>query len=325
MNAFSFDDGRESDRLPAKGDWIDGGQRVSFAGRGRDAERTHRQIIETIWTAETSDQLEDYMARESIVIDALWFDFPEFAALVDEAAEEQRAILRRVPRPAEPDSPTAQDGKTANQGDQKMSFDFDTGGGGSEGPWIAWSANGTKDRKIGPEEFYLREGEQKTAFNGFKQGVVLDIFNMKTGWQRSDGIVGQAPEWKWNASPAQMAAQPGEDFKKGFQIKCAIGSGNVATWEQAGAGAWNAFADLVPALQQGPGDGSLPMVRVTGVRQEKYKRGQTSIPVLEVVKWVPRPDCLKEGFTAETDPAPQHPTQQASKAAAATVDAEVAF
>lgn len=211
-----------------------------------------------------------------------------------------------------------------------MSFDFDAGaGGGSEGPWVAWSARGTQDGAVSANSFYLRDESGKVAFDGFKNGVVLDHLNMKTGWQRSEGVLGQAPEWKWNPSPAQMLPQPGDDYKRGFQIRCAIGGGKTATWEQAGAGAWNAFVDLVPALQQGPGDGSLPLVRMTGVRQERYKRGSTSIPVLEVVKWVPRPDCLKEGFTAATDPEPAPQQAQArpaqAKPASAPVDEDIAF
>lgn len=210
---------------------------------------------------------------------------------------------------------------------------FDTGGGGSEGPWIAWSARGTQDRVIDPESFYLRDENGKAPFPQFAQGIVLDIVNMKTGWQKSDGIVGQAPEWKWNASVAHMAPQPGEDYKKGFQIRCAIGNQQTATWEQAGAGAWNAFTSLVPALQQGP-DGKLPLVRMTGAKQVQFKRGSTSEPLLEVVKWVDRPDCLKEGAAAGVDtgePAAPAPTTAAPAPAApppaadATVPDEMAF
>lgn len=194
-----------------------------------------------------------------------------------------------------------------------MTFQMDTGSAGSEGPWIAWSARGTLDGQIDPKSFYLRDENGKTAFEGFKTGVVMDIHNMKTGWQRSEGVVGQAPDWKWNPTISSFAAQPGEDYKKGFQIKCGIGSGKTATWEQAGAAAWNAFVGLVPALQQGP-EGKLPVVKITGTKLQQFKRGSTVEPVLEVVQWVDRPDCLKEGVAAgiATDPAP---VQQAAPAA----------
>lgn len=200
-------------------------------------------------------------------------------------------------------------------------FDFDTGGGGVEGPFISWSARGTQDGTIPAKSFFLRTTEGKSPLDAFEKGVVLDIANMKTGWQKSEGIVGQAPEWKWNQSVAHMAPQPGEDWKKGIHIRCAIGGGQTAIWEQAGVAAWDAFAKLVPALQQGPGDGSLPMIRMTGVEVMQFKRGSTAAPKLEVVKWMARPDCLKEQASIATEP--QQPAQPAP--ATAPVDDDLDF
>ena len=179
-----------------------------------------------------------------------------------------------------------------------MNFKFDTGGSGSEGPWVAWSARGTQDGTIPPKSFMLRDENGKSPFDGFTRGVVLDIYSMKTGWQRSEGVVGVAPDWKWNTSVGQMQPQPGEDYKRGFSIPCAIAKDKTATWEQAGASVWGAFTALVPALQQGP-DGKLPVVKITGTKLQQFKRGSTIEPVLEVVKWVDRPDCLKDGFSPD--------------------------
>lgn len=199
-------------------------------------------------------------------------------------------------------------------------FDMDQGAGGGEGPWLAWSAKGTDDGKVDPRNFYIRDGDVKTQFDGFKTGVILDIVNMKTGWQKGEGAKGVAPEWKWNPSISQMAPKPGDDYKKGFSIRCAVGGGKTANWEQAAVGSWNAFTALIPALQSGPGDGSLPLVRMTGHKLEQFAKGSTSTPVLEVVKWVPRPDCLKEGFAmaqdnqkaAETEKKVEQTTQSAN-------------
>lgn len=188
-----------------------------------------------------------------------------------------------------------------------MTFSIDTGASGSEGPWISWSARGTQDGSIPPKSFYLRDGDgAKTVLAQFEKGVILDIHNMKTGWQRSDGIVGQAPEWKWNASIAHMQPQPGDDFKKGFEIRCAISKTDTATWQQAGAAVWGAFTALVPALQDGPA-GKLPVVKMTGTKPVQFKRGSTVEPILEVIKWVDRPDCLKEQIATEPEPAAQAP------------------
>jgi hypothetical protein len=211
----------------------------------------------------------------------------------------------------------------------KMAFQIDTGNSGSDGPWIQWSARGTQDGTVPPKSFYLRDENGKTTFEGFaNNGVILDIEKMKTGWQRSDGVIGQAPDWKWNPTVSQMQPQPGDDYKKGFSIPCAIGGGKAASWEQAGAAAWNAFVGLVPALQQQPQPDMLPMVRITGTKLQQFKRGSTVEPILEVVKWVPRPDCLKEGAAGgvATDPAPApQPVQQAAPAPAANVPDDAEF
>jgi hypothetical protein len=138
--------------------------------------------------------------------------------------------------------------------------------------------------------------------------MVLDIEKIKTGWQKSEGISGVAPEWKWNPSPAQMLPSPSDDWKKGFSMNVAIGGGETATWEQAGTAAWQALTDLAPSLQQQPAPNMLPLVRLANTRPMQFKRGSTLVPILEVIKWVPRPDCMKEGaaggIALEPAPAP---------------------
>ena len=192
--------------------------------------------------------------------------------------------------------------------------DFDAGNQGSEGPWIAWTPRGTMDGEIPAKSFYLRDADGKKLLEAFtKGGVVLDIHNMKTGWQRSEGVVGQAPDWKWNPSISRMEPQPGDDYKRGLSIPCAISKTETATWEQAGAAVWNAFTALVPALQQGP-DGKLPVVKLTGTKLQQFKRGSTVEPVLEVIKWVDRPDSLKAGVQAGFDAGDDEPSPKAQKA-----------
>ena len=198
-----------------------------------------------------------------------------------------------------------------------MTFEIDLGSNGSEGPWISWSDKGTSDGAVPPRSFYLREeGGAKTPFDGFSTGVVLDIDSLRTGWQKSDGRLGIAPEWHWNQSASRMMPQPGEGFKKGLSVRCAVSKSATATWEQAGAHVWNALTGLAPALSQRPSADVLPLVKMTGTSTTKYAVGSSTHPVLEVVKWVPRPDSLKEGFAVDTaEPAPA----QAPKAAPAPV------
>ncbi len=208
---------------------------------------------------------------------------------------------------------------------------FDTGGsGGSEGPWISWSARGTQDGEIPAKSFFIRDTDGKVKFDGFSTGVVLDITTMKTGWCYSDGVAGQAPDWKMNASLNQFMPDPstdGRDYKKGFKVRCAIGGGKTASWDQAGASVWGALVALVPALQQQPSPDMLPLVRCTGAKFEQFKRGSTNTPILEVVKWVPRPDCLKEGAAAGIATEPAQPVQQqaAAPAPAANVPQDAEF
>jgi hypothetical protein len=207
-----------------------------------------------------------------------------------------------------PDRWAAAANNVKNEKDEKM-FVLDTGDRGAAGPFISWSARGTQDGSVPPRSFYLRDGGSKTPLD-ISKGIVLDIESMKTGWQHSQGVAGVAPEWRWNDSPAYMQPCPGErsKWKMGISVRCAIGGGNVATWEQAGSAVFNSIRKLSPQLSQQPALGQLPLVRMTGAVVEQYANGSTVIPTLEVVKWVDRPDCLKEGAAAgiasEPTPAP---------------------
>jgi len=208
-------------------------------------------------------------------------------------------------------------------------FTLDTGSDGASGPFMAWSARGTQDGEIGPKSFYVRDGSSKTALDVSK-GIVLDIDAMKTGWQRSEGIAGIAPEWRWNPSVSQMLPAPGDEWKKGISVKVAIGGGNVATWEQSGAATWQCLIKLAPGLQKQPAKGMLPLVKLTGTDAMQFKRGSTIAPILEVVKWVERPDCLKEGAVAgiaiePAAPAPKPAPAPAPQPVAAAVDDDLEF
>ncbi len=322
---FQIDTGAPVYEPAVKSRGIDG--EISYRNRGTDAERTHRQIIEALEGFDSPDELDAHYAAESLIIDSLWMDYPQYATAIDDAYEEHRMHLtgeyksvRQISAQAETaPGGTGQSNAPNGQIDKGKPMNafnnFDSGPGGSEGPWLAWSARGSNDNAVPAKSFYLRDKDSKGPFD-MSKGIVMDVDNMKTGWCYSAGVVGQAPDWKWNPDINSFMQKPGDDYKKGLQVRCAIGGGNTATWEDSGAGSWNGFLGLVPALQEGPGDGRLPLVRMTGSKDEKYARGSTSIPTLEVVEWVARPDCLKEGAAAgiATEPAPAQ--QQAAPAAA---------
>jgi hypothetical protein len=44
----------------------------------------------------------------------------------------------------------------------------------------------------------------------------------------------------------------------------------------------------------GENEGLCPMVRVVGYADEGSGQNSTSVPLFEIVKWVPRPACLAE-------------------------------
>jgi len=198
-------------------------------------------------------------------------------------------------------------------------FQIDLGTTGSDiNTFLAWSARGTQDGAVRAKQFYLRDGAAKEEYGTAQtSGMVLDLDSLKTGWQKSEGISGVAPEWKWNPSVNQMMPKPGDEWKKGISVKVAIGGGKVAVWEQAGAAIWSALSDLAKQLKEQPSAGQMPLVRMTEAKELKFTKGSTCYPMFEVVKWVDKPDCLKEGAAAgialdEPAPAPAPAPQAAA-------------
>ena len=135
-----------------------------------------------------------------------------------------------------------------------------------------------------------------------------------------DGGAGQAPEKRWNPTVSQATPRPDESKKPGggyawspgLSVRCAIGGGQAATWEQASFGAYDAFSKLAKQISAEWGTKSqngrlLPLVKQTGVEKQVLKSGPTNKPVLQVVDWVERPDCLKADAPAiaTSTPAPQ--------------------
>ena len=100
-------------------------------------------------------------------------------------------------------------------------FDIDTGnsGSGSSGPWINWHSKESNDGAIPGRSFSLRDQDGRKVFKGFDNGVIFDIDNMKLGWNHSTGAAGAAPEWQWNPSISQFAAQPAQSGSEGFQFQ----------------------------------------------------------------------------------------------------------
>ncbi|MEY1555307.1 hypothetical protein AB3Y40_06695 [Yoonia sp. R2331] len=309
---FAIDTGASAAPAP-KSAMIDESQQIDPTN-GLWMERAHRQIIEAIEACETQADLAEYMEGETLLLDSLYMHWPEFWARIDDAHDTQRALLQpratpsaqADPNPAEPGNQPKPTNKETNM------FDIDTAASTS-GPFLNWKAQ----RKV----FDLRRSaDDITEFDGFANGgVILDIENIKVGWQYTSGVKGQAPDWKWWPAPNQRIEKPNDEYKWGISIPCAIGNGETAYWEQAGAAVQNAIQKLTPSLQSGE-PGKLPLVRLTGTEDLSFTVGKTVIPILEVAGWRDRPDSLKSGIQAgiDTGAAQVAASAQAASAAAAT-------
>ena len=206
-----------------------------------------------------------------------------------------------------------------------MNIDFG-GGGGSEGPFLSWQARASLDGEFNGKSWVMRSKDGKAAFAGMAKGVVFDIDNMKLGWSRGDGVKGVAPEWRWNASIARFEPKPGDEWKRGFHIPLALSADATAVWEQSQAGAFSSIQDLFSLIAKAQRQaGTLPVVRHNGEKKIESQRGITFAPVLEIVKWVPRPAILNGGSTTPAF-APEPPPPPVQRAAApAMADDDVPF
>jgi hypothetical protein len=197
---------------------------------------------------------------------------------------------------------------------------IDFGSSGSQGPFLSWAARASTDGELPPKSFVLRTEEGKQVIDNLKKGVVVDIDALKLGWCRSDGVAGQAPEWRWNASVARFEPSPGDGWKRGFSLPVALNKEDVCVWEQSQAGAFSALQNLFGLIAKaGRQPGTLPVIRHVGETKIESKRGMTFSPILEIVKWVPRPECLGGGAPsfgeATAAPAPQkQPEKQTADA-----------
>lgn len=212
-------------------------------------------------------------------------------------------------------------------------FAIDTGSdGGSQGPWISWTSNGSAEKAFPPRSWVLRGKDDagnktETVIPAFVNGCVMDLDTLKLGWEK-EGAKGSAPERRWNPSVSQATEKPDNSVKqngkpawtRALTIRCAIGGGQAATWEQGSFGAYDAFSKLAKQISAQWTEHSqngvlLPLVIQTGVEKKDLPSGSSSQPILSISKWVPRPDCLKAK-------APVIATEtQVQQAAAATTQA----
>jgi len=213
-------------------------------------------------------------------------------------------------------------------------FNIDTGETGTSiGPWISWSSNGSAMKGIPHSVWVLRDKDAngnkvETAVPAFVTGCVVDLDSLKLGWEK-DGAKGLAPERRWNPSVSQSTPRPDESKKasgafawsRALSVRCAIGGGRAATWEQGSFGAYEAFVNLSKQIMaewptHSQNGALLPLVVQQRVERRDLPSGSANIPVLAITKWVPRPDCLKADapviVTAAATAQAAPPVQQAA-------------
>lgn len=202
---------------------------------------------------------------------------------------------------------------------------------GSIGPWLKWYSNGSAVKGHPPACWVLNgkddNGNQFERQIDLSGGMVLNFDTLKLGWER-EGNRGQGPDRRWNPSLEHWPDRPSEEKRNGggyvwtraFEIRVAIGNGQAATWGQAQYASYEAMTKLIEMLQgiQDYPAGMCPLVRVAQVVSEQLPNGSANLPVFELVKFVPLPECLRApginmgddgGAPAQGYQQPQQPAQ----------------
>lgn len=283
--------------------------RISYRDRPVHAERKHRQIIAEIEEQELPEDVEHVLRSNDLIIDDFMFNYPEYEAAITEAAQDHIANLRHGMASANAGAP-APIPATAQSPKSKETVMFATNQTeGSMGPWMTWTSNGSAAKGFAPKSWVLRgkdENDQKyeQVIEGFANPCVFDLDTLKLGWER-DGAAGQAPERKYSSHYSVAMPRPDESKKQNgaftwsncLQVRVAVSQEKAVTWEQGSFGAYQAFTKLARQIEaqwdQSQNGKLLPVVQMTGVEERSLTGGTSNIPVLEVIKWVERPDVLK--------------------------------
>jgi hypothetical protein len=163
--------------------------------------------------------------------------------------------------------------------------------------------------------------------------AIFDFANIKTGWLSFNP--GVAPEFRFDSAPGSSDAQsPGDNYKRGFVVNV-FSQKNLGGVRElaANSGAMNtAVNDVYDAYEAAPerAQGMLPVVKCVRVDPVTSKHGTNYHPVLEVIKWAPRPPEFDETPTngtgsvatpvVQTPATPSVPPPQPAPAAAGAGD-----
>ena len=162
-----------------------------------------------------------------------------------------------------------------------------------------------------------RDGQDEPQFEVTDMTAVFDMPGLQTGWFKFAANV--APEKVMDPSFSLAAPNPGQDFKRGFQLdlyseKNLLGLREFSSTAGIVIEAMNALYDLWMSAPE-MAAGKLPVVRCIGVQPVTNKHGTNYQPKFEIVGWTDRPPALGE-HDAAPSPVSTAPVAQAPVAAA---------
>lgn len=140
--------------------------------------------------------------------------------------------------------------------------------------------------------WYTKKDEKDAPlFEITNMTAVFDIPNIKTGWILF--AANTAPAKVFDPSLTEMAARPGPDFKRGFELdlfseKNLLGVREFTSTAGCVIEAMNALYDAFIAAPESK-SGKLPVVKCVGVHPITGNSGTNYQPQLEIVGWVDRP------------------------------------
>jgi hypothetical protein len=165
-----------------------------------------------------------------------------------------------------------------------MVFMANPASGGSFTTYVKYNAKAgrfyTKKDEPDSEEFEVKE-----------MTAIFDMDNIQTGWFLF--APGVAPVKNMDPSLSQPAPNPGEGFKRGFQLHLYSEKNLLGLREfSSTAGAViDAMNDLHTDWEAGAGanPGKVPVVKCVAVHPVTNKHGTNYKPQFKIIKWVDRP------------------------------------
>jgi hypothetical protein len=132
---------------------------------------------------------------------------------------------------------------------------------------------------------------------------IFDMDSLKTGWFLYAS--GQAPQKEYDPSLGQAASNPGEGYKRGFELRVFSDKnfGGVREFGSTANVAIEAMNELYDAwqAQKANNGGKLPVVSCSGVAPITGKHGTNYKPALAIVGWADRPAELSAMPKAATE------------------------